>query len=54
MVREDAAGQEPAIMQRDNEWARMVSDGNRSDDGSTCSLVLVRRTGGDWLLTRTA
>lgn len=47
---EDTAGQEPAIMQRDNELARMVADGNRSDDGSTCSLVLVRRTGGDWLL----
>jgi hypothetical protein len=38
------------VMQRENEVARMVAAGRRSDDGERCSLVLVRRTGGDWCL----
>ena len=38
------------VMQREDELDRMVADGRRSDDGQRCSLVLVRRTGGDWCL----
>jgi hypothetical protein len=36
-------------MQREDELARLVVAGKRTDDGSKCSMVLVRRTGGDLL-----
>lgn len=36
------------VMQREDELARLVAEGRRSDNGERCSLVLVRRTGGDW------
>ena len=41
---------EPWISQRHNELARLVADGRRTDDGQTCSLVLLRTTGGEWRL----
>lgn len=41
---------EPAVSQRRDELARLVADGRRTDDNSTCSLVLLRKTGGDWWL----
>lgn len=40
----------PAIAQRHDELAGLVADGRRTDDNQTCSLVLLRKTGGDWHL----
>lgn len=35
-------------MQREDELFRLVAEGRCADDGTRCSVVLVRRTGGVW------
>lgn len=37
-------------MQRENEPARFVAAGKRTDDGSVCTLLVVREVGGWWCL----
>jgi hypothetical protein len=37
-------------MQRENERARIVAIGRRIDDGSKCTLLVVRETGGPWVV----
>lgn len=39
---------EPAGMQRQHERSRMVVDGKRTDDGTRCSLVVIREVSGKW------
>lgn len=41
---------DPAIMQRENELARLVAEGKRTDGGAMCTLLAVRETGGRWAL----
>ena len=41
---------EPASSQRSFERARVVVDGQRTDDGDRCTLVVVGETGGTWSL----
>lgn len=36
----------PVVMQRENEASRVVLDGKRTDDGTNCSLVMVRERSG--------
>ncbi len=36
-------------MQRETERARVVANGRRIDDGSTCTVLLVRETGENWV-----
>lgn len=38
------------VMQRERQLGRVVAVGRRSDDGATCSLVVVHEAGGDWTL----
>jgi hypothetical protein len=38
------------VMQRENETARVVLDGRRTDDGDRCTLVAIRELGGAWAL----
>ncbi|MDQ3150486.1 MAG: hypothetical protein M3R63_01765 [Actinomycetota bacterium] len=33
---------------REKEHSRLVADGERTDNGERCSLVLVHETGGTW------
>ena len=37
-------------MQRENERQRLVTTGQRTDDGAQCTLVAVCETGGVWAL----
>ncbi len=37
-------------MQLENERTRMVAVGKRTDDGTQCTLLVVREVGGDWCL----
>lgn len=41
---------EPAVMQRENERARLTATGTRTDDGEQCTLLAVLETGGNWCL----
>lgn len=41
---------EPAVMQRENERARLIATGTRTDDGSRCTLLTVCEIGGAWCL----
>jgi hypothetical protein len=41
---------EPAIMQREDERARIVVTGKRTDDGARCTLVAIHKIGGTWSL----
>ncbi|MGH3924690.1 MAG: hypothetical protein ACRDTT_17825, partial [Pseudonocardiaceae bacterium] len=44
----DSNAAEPAIMQRQNERSRVVLDGTRTDDGDTCTVVVVHEIGQMW------
>lgn len=37
-------------MQRENERGRLVAVGKRTDDDTTCTLLAVLETGGNWCL----
>ena len=38
------------IMQRENERRRLTAAGQRTDDGTACTLLAVRETDGIWAL----
>lgn len=40
----------PAVMQRENETGRVVVHGKRTDDGTRCTLIVVREVGGTYAL----
>lgn len=44
---EPATGEWP-LTTREKEHSRLVADGQRTDTGERCSLVLVHETGGTW------
>ncbi|MCA1674882.1 MAG: hypothetical protein LC799_22720 [Actinobacteria bacterium] len=39
-----------AVMQRENELARLTTDGKRTDDGTKCTLLAIRETGKTWAI----
>lgn len=41
---------EKPVKQHKDERDRVVVDGRRTDDGDTCTLVVVREFGGTWVL----
>jgi hypothetical protein len=41
---------EPAVMQRENEYNRLMIDGRRTDDASRCSLLMIHEVGGTFAL----
>jgi hypothetical protein len=49
MVREDPQ-RNAAASQRGHERGRMTAAGKRTDDGNTCTLLVVHETGGHWCL----
>lgn len=38
------------VNQRNDERSRMTAVGKRTDDGAKCTLLAVRKMGGDWCL----
>ncbi|MGH3797586.1 MAG: hypothetical protein ACRDSP_22175 [Pseudonocardiaceae bacterium] len=40
----------PVVMRREHERSRAVVAGKRTDDGTQCTLLVVREVGGDWCL----
>ncbi|MGH4017262.1 MAG: hypothetical protein ACRDSL_25705 [Pseudonocardiaceae bacterium] len=37
-------------MQHEIEHSRMTADGKRTDDGTTCTLLVVHEVGGCWVM----
>ncbi len=37
-------------MQHEIEHGRMTADGKRTDDGTTCTLLVVHEVGGSWVM----
>ncbi|HEY2763562.1 MAG TPA: hypothetical protein VGJ13_06045 [Pseudonocardiaceae bacterium] len=45
-----ATDPQPAVMQRENERARLTATGTRTDDDTKCTLLAVSEVGGRWCL----